>query len=160
MRKRNKYVILILIICAIALIRYFNRDIWDVNSELLKNQVLSIEETVEVINLLDLTPFEWDVAYSFSPYTSKEVVYEVVGYKWDNISEMLNEALQQIVFVKNGKVICYIHGFTTKSGFALHFKTPYYKDGKRIGANMINIEDDLDFKVRRNNIIHLEQIEE
>jgi len=44
-------------------------------------------------------------------HTSKEAIYEVIGYKWDNISESVNEGMNQIVFVKDSKVVCYLYGY-------------------------------------------------
>ncbi|WP_260288527.1 hypothetical protein [Peribacillus aracenensis] len=64
-------------------INLLKKDLWDVNEELLKEEVLSIGHSRETINLLDVTPFDWDVVYSFKPYPPKDDIYETVGYKWD-----------------------------------------------------------------------------
>ncbi len=55
--------------------------------------MLSIEQSIETVNLTDITPFEWDIAFSFEPYTSKDTIYETVGYKWDDISETVSEGM-------------------------------------------------------------------
>ena len=65
------------------------------------------------------TPFEWDTFYSFAPYTTREKIYETIGYEWDDISQTVNEGMSQIVFVKDGKVVCYLYGYpeNIKLGF-------------------------------------------
>ena len=83
--------------------------------------MLSIEQSVETVSLIDITPFEWDIAYSFDPYTPKESIYETMGYKWDNISETVNEGMNQIVFLKDGKVVCYLYGYPENNGYGINF---------------------------------------
>lgn len=78
------------ILSIVVLTNLLKKDLWDVNAALMKKEVLSVGESVETINLLDITPFDWDMAYSFDPYTSKDVIYKTVGYKWDNITYLKN----------------------------------------------------------------------
>lgn len=113
----------ILVIAAILLIlNPFSKDIWDVNAEKLSSSfnVISGSEA-RIDDLSGFTPFEWDTLYSFSPYTSKDTVYNTVGYKWDTISETVNEGMNQIVFLKDGKVVCYIYGYPNKSKLYFNF---------------------------------------
>ena len=60
-----------------------------------------------------------DILYSFAPYTTKEKIYEAIGYKWDDISQTVGEGMSQIVFVKEGKIVCYLYGYpeNIKLGF-------------------------------------------
>ena len=51
----------------------------------------------------------WDVEYFFEPYTPKDDIYKTVGYKWDTISEQVSEGMNQIVFLNDGKVVCYLY---------------------------------------------------
>ncbi|MGP9040046.1 hypothetical protein [Cytobacillus kochii] len=46
----------------------------------MKEEVLSIESSVEEVNLLDITPLDWDKVYFFESYIQKEWIYETVGY--------------------------------------------------------------------------------
>lgn len=111
-------VILVSVVC-VMLFNFLKKDVWDVNAELLKEEVLSIESSVEEVNLLDITPFEWDKVYFFEPYTQKEWIYETVGYKWDTISETVNEGMNQIVFIKNNQVVCYVYGYPENNGYGI-----------------------------------------
>lgn len=65
-------------------------------------------------NFLGFTHFQWNTLYSFAPYTPEQTIYNVVGYKWDNISSTVSEGMNQVVFLKDGKVVCYIDGYPDK----------------------------------------------
>ncbi|WP_144553957.1 hypothetical protein [Peribacillus simplex] len=110
-KKRVWIIVAIGVICIAIFINLLKKDLWDENEVLLEEEVLSIGQSVEAINLSDVTPFDWDVVYSFKPYTPKDYIYETVGYKWDTISETVNEGMNQIVFLKDGKVVCYLYGY-------------------------------------------------
>ncbi|THE12991.1 hypothetical protein E1I69_08945 [Bacillus timonensis] len=142
--KYKKTIILIGII-VIAGFLQFKKDLWDKNEELLQENVLKIGQSVETIDLTEVTPFEWDKVYSFSPYTPREAIYETVGYKWDRIQETVNEGMNQIVFLQDGKVVCYIYGYPTNNGYGI-----YYSGGVTSGeAAVLNSHEDLKFKVKR-----------
>ena len=111
--------ILIFSIVGAGLYNLMHKDVWDVNAELLKEEILSIDEQVETINLASVTPFEWDVVYAFNPYTPKEAIYETVGYKWDDITETINEGINQIVFLNDGEVVCYVFGYPQNNGYPI-----------------------------------------
>lgn|SRR5690554_6694697 len=144
--KQNVVIVAIGILFIAVLINLFKKDLWDLNEQLLKEEVLSIEQSVETVNLLDITPFEWDTVYSFDPYTSKEKVYETVGYKWDNISETVSEGMNQIVFMKDEKVVCYIFGYPQNNGYGIHFLGEEFNDV----AQILNSNNELIFRVERN----------
>lgn len=121
----------------------------------MKQEVMSIESSVESVNLADVTPFEWDQVYSFSPYTPKEIIYKTVGYKWDSISETLSESMNQLVFMKDGKVVCYLYGYPENNGYGIYFRDGYdtYPTPQ---ASVLTPEDDLSFQVdKRENTIYL-----
>lgn len=110
------------LVCVICLlIPAFKPDVWDHNLELMKEQVRKMDPQ-QPVALSDITPFEWDVLYSFEPYASKEAVYETVGYRWDNIRETVSEDMNQIVFMRDGKVVCHIYGYPSRNGFGLYVK--------------------------------------
>ncbi|MFJ7735323.1 hypothetical protein ACIQ2D_03175 [Lysinibacillus sp. NPDC097287] len=101
------------LVCIIFIISVLKKDIWEVNAELLQAEILSIGKDVETINLLEVTPFEWDKLYSFEAYTPKERVYATIGYKWAPIQETVSEGTNQFVFLKDEKVVCYVFGYPT-----------------------------------------------
>ncbi|MBM4761116.1 hypothetical protein [Bacillus sp. B15-48] len=151
--KRNLAIIAIAALSIVVLLNLLKKDLWDVNSELLKQEVLSIRQSVETVNLANITPFEWDVVYSFDPYTPKDRVYETVGYKWDNIRETVSEGMNQIVFLNEGKVVCYLYGYPENNGYGIYFTS----ENPEVNlASVLNVEDDLTFQVRRSDgVIYL-----
>ena len=152
--KKTLAIVAIVILFIVVSMNLLKKDLWDINAELLKQEVLSIGESVEMINLSDVTPFEWDVVYSFAPYTPKDTIYETVGYKWDSISETVNEGMNQIVFLNDGKVVCYLYGYPENNGYGI------YLTGKNNmgvpSASVLSVEDDLTFQViKSDNVIYL-----
>ena len=147
-------IIAIVILFTIISIIVFKKDLWEVNEELLKQEVLNIGESVESVNLSNVTPFEWDIVYSFNPYTSKDTIYKTVGYKWDTISETVSEGMNQLVFMKDEKVVCYLYGYPANNGYGIHFNSG--SDTRLTSASMLSVDDDLTFQVvRRDSIIYL-----
>jgi hypothetical protein len=146
-KKTFAIVAIALLLSIFVVINLLKKDLWDINEELLKQEVLSIGETVETVNLSEITPFEWDIVYSFGPYTPKESIYETVGYKWDTISETVNEGMNQIVFLKDEEVVCYLYGYPETNGYGIYF-TSFNKTVENF-ASVLSAEDDLTFQVVR-----------
>lgn len=143
--------IAIVILFTFLLINVFKKDVWEVNAKLLKQEVLNIGESEESLKLSDVTPFKWDIVYSFDPYTSKDTIYKTVGYKWDNISETVSEGMNQLVFINDEKVVCYVYGYPENNGYGIYFNSENHTE--LISASMLSSEDDLTFQVERNNSI-------
>ena len=78
-------------------------------------------DTAVIDDLSGFTNFEWDTLYSFSPYTPEETIYEVVGYRWTRVMATVSEGMNQIVFLKDGKVVCYIDGHPDKYKVSFSF---------------------------------------
>ncbi|MGN7296587.1 hypothetical protein [Ferdinandcohnia sp. SAFN-114] len=141
--KYKKTIVLLGIIVILFLL--FKKDLWEKNEDLLKEEIVSIPQSVETINLKEVTPFEWDKVYSFSPYTPKDTIYETVGYKWDRIQETVNEDMNQIVFMKDGKVVCYIYGYPANIGYGITLSGETLSEA----ATVLHVEDELTFQVER-----------
>jgi hypothetical protein len=79
---------------------------------------------------------------------------QTVGYKWDNISETLSEGMNQIAFLKDGKVVCYLYGYPETNAFGIYFTSKSKTDVT--SASVLSVEDDLSFQVeKRNDVIYL-----
>jgi hypothetical protein len=143
--KKIVWIVAVGIVCLIAAISFYllNKDIWDKNEDLFKEKVVSIRPSADTVYLRDVTPFEWDEVYTFPPYTPKESIYKTVGYKWDTISETVNEGMDQVVFMKKGKVVCYLYGYPNNNGYGLSFQSDKYKGS----AAVLNVKDDLTFQI-------------
>ena len=158
MTSKKKIVLLVgLILVVTASWTLFHTYIWEKNEELLKKEILQMDTTVEMVNLSELTPFEWDKLYSFTPYTPRESIYETVGYKWDSISETVSEGMNQLVFMKDEKVVCYVYGHPQSNGYYMSFNT--LKDGDIVTT--LYAKDDLSFSVSKGEgFVYLKQTQE
>jgi hypothetical protein len=160
--KKKKVILLtagIIIVIGVAILIMITppkKDIWDTNAENFKSSFNVISGDAEIDDLAKFTPFKWDTLYSFAPYTSEEEIYKTIGYKWDNIDETVSEGMNQIVFISNGKVVCYLYGYPEdiKLGFnfgkydgrhikltsdkKLSFKTTITKSGVRYFNYIMN----------------------
>lgn len=126
MKKKNTFlwttgIIIVVVITVLLVINPFKKNIWDINANKLKSSFNVISGTAVIDDLSQWTPFEWDTLYSFAPYTTKDKIYEVIGYKWDNISETVNEGMDQIIFIKDGKVACYLYGYPENNKLGFNF---------------------------------------
>lgn len=91
-----------------------------VNNQKLENSIKSIDS--ETIELKEVVPFDWDVVYTFEPYSSKVSIEEIVGFKSVDIKENnINEGMVHLLFVKDKKVVASILGYSTKLGYHLDF---------------------------------------
>ena len=124
----------------ILYLKPFKKDIWDINADNLRHAFQPISGDAVIDDLSQWTPFEWDTLYSFRPYTTKEEIYKIVGYKWDEISETVNEGMNQIVFLNKGKVVCYLYGYPENLGIGFNFG---YHEGSYI---KLSSEKPLKFK--------------
>ncbi|GAB6152895.1 hypothetical protein JCM17380_16450 [Desulfosporosinus burensis] len=153
-----------LITCAIAIIALvlspiiitkLKQNACDSNSQSFKEQVSQVGQQVDTINLHGMTSFDWDVLYSFAPYTPKESIYQVIGFKSDNIQETISEGMNQLIFVKSGEVVCHLNGYPAKDGYGISFLSGDYTDG----VVMLHSTDKINFKVTRNKgVIYLEHV--
>lgn len=119
--KKNDVIFLIcgvvLFICSIAFVIYrvFFADIWAKNADKLNRNLCKVKvekgQTVYLGDIKPEIPFEWDTLYTFKPDVPIERIYEVVGYKWDKITKATNKGMNQLVFLKDGQVVCYVYGY-------------------------------------------------
>lgn len=155
--KLRKYAVVlsVLLVCVILLvINPFKEDVWDSNFKLLQNEISSRSGAEWKVNLSTFTPFEWDKVYSFAPYLSKEAIYETIGYKWDNISETVSEGMNQIVFVNDGKVVCYLYGYPENNKFGI-FLNPM--DSANNAAILHSKENDIFDVTKNEDVVYLKQ---
>lgn len=86
------------------------------NKENFSNSVISAPKD-RLVNLSEITPFEWDVVYFFDPYTSKKQIYETIGFHWNGVQQQGSEGMMQILFINKGKVVCYCSGSGETNGY-------------------------------------------
>ena len=118
MKKKSFIVLTSVLVVILGLIMFKtlqSTPIWEKNAKQFNGSFNVISgNNATIDDLSSFTTFEWDTLYSFAPYTSNETVYQVVGYQWDKINSTVSEGMNQIVFLKDGKVVCYIDGYPDK----------------------------------------------
>jgi len=104
------------VIVGLAAVKFLQpTPVWEMNAKQFSSSFNAISgSTAAIDDLSRFTNFEWDTLYSFAPYTPEETIYEVIGYQWDKIHSTVSEGMNQIVFLKDGKVVCYIDGYPDK----------------------------------------------
>ncbi|WP_391204306.1 hypothetical protein [Psychrobacillus sp. L4] len=123
-KKRNLilgFICMIVIIGIPTFVHYAKKDVWEINAINLIKAFQPISGDAVIEDLRPWIPFEWDTLYSFSPYTTKETIYETIGYKWSNIRETVSEGMNQIVFVHDGEVVSYLFGYPEHNGISFNF---------------------------------------
>lgn len=80
---------------------------------------LSAMASGDEVTLSDITPFAWDTVYSFDPYTTKEEMEKVLGFKSRHLKEAVSEGMVQLVFVKAGEVVCCVCGYRDNLGYSV-----------------------------------------
>lgn len=103
----------------------------------LKNAILSVDSG-QTISLNDITPYEWDTVYTFDPYTSRQEIEEIIGFKSRYIKETVSEGMVQLLFVKGDSVAASVCGYADNLGYRVEFN----------GA--IDYADEAEFSVSKN----------
>lgn len=70
------------------------------------------------VTLNEIIPFAWDSVYSFGPYTTQEQMEEIMGISARRLEESPSEGMVQLVFVKNGHMVCNVCGYISREGYA------------------------------------------
>ncbi|MBB6713854.1 hypothetical protein [Clostridium gasigenes] len=120
------------IIIGISILILFTLGVTFSNSKSEKNAkkfqrvVNTLEESKEVL-INDLTEFEWDSAYVFKAYTSKEKIFNTIGFKSQIIEETVSEGMNQLIFVKDKQVVCFLYGYPDNVGYGFNFEDTFSK---------------------------------
>lgn len=90
------------------------------NNQKLQEAVTSIEG--ETVFLNEIVPFEWDTLYTFSPYTTKAEIEEIIGFRSASVRENnINEGMVHLLFVNNRKVVASVLGYPDNLGYSISF---------------------------------------
>lgn len=141
----------IFFILAVVSFALFINNTWknseiDRNNEKLKQAILSIDSSTVTLN--EIVPFDWDIVYTFSPYTSKEDIEAVVGIKSHAIQQTVNEGMVQLIFIKGQEVVSSVCGYSENLGYSISFLEDNLGD-----YYSIHFAERAEFSVERNNNI-------
>ncbi len=152
----SSIIVLLLLLALVVVSRDTDVPVWEENALKLSKSLDTISGHEPIVGgLTDYTNFDWDMLYSFQPYFPKETIYEIVGYEWADISETVSEGMNQIVFLNDGEVVCYIYGYPDR--YNLYFDFGYHRDGYLL----LNYEDKSKFIIRvKDDINYFKLVEE
>lgn len=154
MKQKGLAGLLFFALLAVVVLVLMKEESWETNKKKLQTKLTSDSLTDKRVDLTIFTPFEWDTVYSFDPYVSKEAIYETVGYKWMRVQETVSEGMNQIVFMKDGKVSCYVYGYPEHNQFAIWFGNTFDPEP----AAILHAEDHPEFDViKKDGIVSLVQ---
>jgi hypothetical protein len=90
-----------------------------INNQKLQREVIEVNS--DYVELNAIVPFEWETVYTFEPYTSKEQVEDIIGFKSNSIQETVSEGMVQLLFVKDKKVVSSVCGYSNTLGYRIDF---------------------------------------
>lgn len=99
----------------------------------LKKSVLSVSGETQV-TLNEIVPFDWDIVYTFSPYTSRNEIEKIIGFSSHSIRETVNEGMVQLLFVKGDSVVASVCGYADNLGYRITFKDSVRFEEKAVFA--------------------------
>lgn len=128
-----KVFLLFLVILFIA--SYINYRIIKIDNSQSKSfhdSLVDLVATDECFDMCHVTPFDWDEMYIIRPYTPQKEMHKIVGIKWTTAHsyfgyivekyflgeyQLLDDVIHELVFVKDGKVVCDVCLFRNKADF-------------------------------------------
>ena len=147
--KKIIYILILLIIITIFF-KFKGYNNIKLNNENLQKAITSIKENEVTLN--DVVPFEWERVYTFKPYTTKEDMESIIGFKSQYISETINEGMVQLIFVNDKKIVSNVLNYVDNLGYSIDFY-----DGISV-YNEILYKDNVKFSVKLDNgILYLKK---
>lgn len=90
------------------------------NALRLKSAVTTAEGDAVALNAL--VPFAWDRLYTFPPYTPRAEIEAAAGVRSRHIRETVSEGMTQLLFVRNGAVVCSVCDYPENLGYSIDFE--------------------------------------
>jgi len=119
----------------------YNEPEWKKNTKQFTEALRNIDNDIEIIEDLSYySNFEWDELYSFPPYFPEESIHGIIGVDADFIYASVNEGTNQIILLKDKKVVCYIDGYPDRYG--VYFQFGPYKEYFKLTS-----DENLSFRV-------------
>lgn len=105
-----------------------------------------IQTSTEAVKFNDVVPFEWDYVYVFTGKQKKSDIESVIGISHKYIADTKYDDCQQIIFIKNEKVVCCVSGRIYSMGYELSLADDgmEYKKGARaeeMEFEVVNVEN-------------------
>lgn len=112
-----------------------------------------IQTTASAVKFNDVVPFEWDYVYVFKGKQNKSDIEAAAGVSHRYIVDTKYDDCQEILFIKDGKVVCCVNGHIYSMGYELNLEDEGsdYRKGARA--------EEMEFEVADvENVIHYNQM--
>ncbi len=106
-----------LLVWTVALMACSRNSSRDAFAGRLEQAFRSAAQSGGVVRMADTTDFDWDTLHVFGPYTSAEEVQKQLGFPWSDATELDLDTVNQLVFVKEGKVVKHLLFSRAKGDF-------------------------------------------
>lgn len=93
----------------------------------------------DVVTLNEVVPFAWEEVYTFSPYTGREEIEEIIGFRDRGIEETVSEGMVQLIFVQGNEVTASVCGYPSALGYQVEF------------TDVVTFAEEASFSVERKN---------
>lgn len=136
-KMRKKILVPIVIMLGLLITAYvmFGNPIITYHNYQLKQSIRTISEPEVTLN--EIIPFAWDTVYTFSPYTSRSEIEEIIGFKSSAVQETVSEGMVQLLFVKGSSVVASVCGYAENLGYRVDFVDKVnFKDRTLFNASM------------------------
>ena len=106
-------IIFVIAVFVIVVVFYHNKNkqenTIEKNKNNLINEIKKVKKNDTLIQLQDITPFEWDTVYHFGAFTNKEICDKIIGKSFHiEYSAHSENTTGSILFVNKDKPVCYI----------------------------------------------------
>ena len=118
---RKKILVTVTIMIGLLITGYiiFGNPIITYHNYQLKQSIRTISKSEVTLN--EIVPFAWETIYTFSPYTSRSEIEEIIGFKSSAVQEAVNEGMVQLLFVKGSSVVASVCGYAENLGYRVDF---------------------------------------
>ena len=113
--------IMAVVIIMMIMPRYMSSPTVEYDSVRFELAVKELEPGTEV-KLTEITPFDWEICYTFDPYTSKQEIQRIIGFASSSVKEAQSEGMVQLLFVKDDKVTASECAFPETIGYDIDLK--------------------------------------
>lgn len=128
-RAKNKILLVLFLLLALIIYMVVTLTTPAAENERRLSSTIIVQPAGEVVSLNKLTDFEWDKAYTFAPYTSKKEICSVIGINANDCKialETVAESMVQMIFTKDGEIVCVLLGYPDKLGYRFDFGEAAY----------------------------------
>ena len=112
--------IAVVLLAAFAGLRWYGDCVRTERERALQAAVTGISK--DTVTLNEVVPFAWDTVYTFAPYTPREEIEAVIGFRSAAIQEGYSEGILRLVFVKGRRVAAMVCATPQTLGYTIVFE--------------------------------------